>query len=374
MGNRNNAIDVLKGVLLVIITINHIGGPLCLFTFQPLGFVSSAEGFVFLSGFIFGLVNWRKSQNGNSPAFSVIAKRVFKIYIYHIAVLLILLIPAITSYAALAAWRFPELDNVVMHPGEFAIEYLLLLYRPFHLDILPMYIVFMPLGFLVVKAFIHHRQVLAMVISFTLWGLTQFDQVASWIPMEIRSDLGYFNFFSWQMLFFAGCFCGYYRTQVTELLSRLKWVHYIAIILFCGLAYLRYFGSNYPDLLPIIENLTTRPNLGILRLISFSVTAYLISQTIKAGYFPRSGKLALLGRHSLQVFAFQIILVYAYSPFVPQVHSMHVLARMVPQLAAVLLLFVPALIHRNIEKKALNKRNLFPENIENLECNYVLQK
>jgi hypothetical protein len=371
MGDRNNAIDVLKGMLLVIITINHIGGPLCLLTFQPLGFVSSAEGFVFLSGFIFGLVNWRKSQNGNRPAFSVTAKRVVKIYTYHIVLLLILLISAVTNYSTLATWRFPELDNIVIHPGKFAIEYLLLLNRPFHLDILPMYIVFMPMGFLVVKAFIDHRQVLAMVISVTLWGLTQFDQVALWIPAEIRSDLGHFNFFSWQILFFAGCFCGYYRSQVNGAIARFRWLPYVAVILFCCLAYLRYFGSDYPNIFIVIEHLTTRPNLGILRLLSFSVTAYLISQIIKAGYFPRSGKLALLGRYSLQVFAFQIVLVYAYLPFVPRVHSMHVLLRIVPQLGAVLLLFVPALIKRNISEKALKDRNVFPEN---LECNYIFQK
>jgi hypothetical protein len=50
-------LDGLRGWLLIIIACNHLyGGYVTQFTREPFGFVSAAEGFVFLSGFVAYLV------------------------------------------------------------------------------------------------------------------------------------------------------------------------------------------------------------------------------------------------------------------------------------------------------------------------------
>ena len=65
---RDLRLDTLRGLLLVLITINHFGSwsPeawwITQLTWQPLGYVSAAEGFVFLSGFIFATVYLRYSD------------------------------------------------------------------------------------------------------------------------------------------------------------------------------------------------------------------------------------------------------------------------------------------------------------------------
>ena len=49
--NRNYAIDGFRGLLLVVIAINHLESvAMTPFTTNPFGFVSAAEAFIFLSG------------------------------------------------------------------------------------------------------------------------------------------------------------------------------------------------------------------------------------------------------------------------------------------------------------------------------------
>jgi hypothetical protein len=49
---RRTEIDVLRGLMLVLITITHLPTVFSAKFSQPFGFVSAAEGFVFLSAFL----------------------------------------------------------------------------------------------------------------------------------------------------------------------------------------------------------------------------------------------------------------------------------------------------------------------------------
>jgi hypothetical protein len=56
---RDQRIDNLRGLLIAIMAINHLNyfaPPISYYTYQPFGFVSAAEGFVFLSGLVAGMV------------------------------------------------------------------------------------------------------------------------------------------------------------------------------------------------------------------------------------------------------------------------------------------------------------------------------
>src|SRR5580693_1644014 len=57
---RSGLVDFLRGICLLLMTVDHL--PLTLvrkFTWQTFGFFSAAEGFVFLSGLVSGLVYGR---------------------------------------------------------------------------------------------------------------------------------------------------------------------------------------------------------------------------------------------------------------------------------------------------------------------------
>ena len=81
-------LDVLRGLMLVIMTFDHLDGPIKNITFQPLGFVSAASGFIYLSGYVYGLVYTRKYLESD---FKTIIGKSFRrarvIYSYHLLII-----------------------------------------------------------------------------------------------------------------------------------------------------------------------------------------------------------------------------------------------------------------------------------------------
>jgi hypothetical protein len=61
-------IDALRGLMLILMTLTHLptrfSGPFG----QPLGFVSAAEGFVFLSAFMAGFIFTKRAVKDGIPA------------------------------------------------------------------------------------------------------------------------------------------------------------------------------------------------------------------------------------------------------------------------------------------------------------------
>ncbi|MDC4224839.1 MAG: OpgC domain-containing protein [Candidatus Manganitrophus sp.] len=84
MMKRENAFDALRGLFLVVMALNHDGGPLSRFTHESFGFVSAAEGFIFLSGFATG---WAYAVPAG-PSSPSLAQRAFqkarRIYLYQV--------------------------------------------------------------------------------------------------------------------------------------------------------------------------------------------------------------------------------------------------------------------------------------------------
>ena len=94
--NRQSALDGFRGLLLVVMTIDHLPGLFRLYSYEALGFASAAEGFVFLSGFVAAMVYGREADPLRCR--TTVLARVRKIYKYHLVLLfgilaLALLIP-----------------------------------------------------------------------------------------------------------------------------------------------------------------------------------------------------------------------------------------------------------------------------------------
>jgi hypothetical protein len=54
--------DVLRGVLLLMMVVNHSSSSLRLFTDEPLGFFTTAECFVFVSAFLAGMLLRKRAE------------------------------------------------------------------------------------------------------------------------------------------------------------------------------------------------------------------------------------------------------------------------------------------------------------------------
>src|SRR4029453_1076975 len=86
-------IDALRGVMLVLMTITHIPTRFSNPLGQPFGFVSAAEGFVMLSGFVAGMVyTQRQLRDGDAVMRDAFFKRALKLYLCQAALLLFLLV------------------------------------------------------------------------------------------------------------------------------------------------------------------------------------------------------------------------------------------------------------------------------------------
>src|ERR1700730_13043343 len=77
--------DVLRGILLLLMSVDHSPSSLRRFTDQPLGFFSTAECFVFVSAFLAGMVFRKRAEKlGLAAARSASVHRAGRIYRAHL--------------------------------------------------------------------------------------------------------------------------------------------------------------------------------------------------------------------------------------------------------------------------------------------------
>jgi OpgC protein len=78
---RLTELDVLRGILLLMMVVNHSPSSLRRFTDQPVGFFTTAEAFVFVSAFLAGILfRKRIEKNGFNAARSSTIHRAGRIY------------------------------------------------------------------------------------------------------------------------------------------------------------------------------------------------------------------------------------------------------------------------------------------------------
>jgi hypothetical protein len=142
---RQPELDALRGFLLIWMTLTHLPTHASYFTNQPLGFVSAAEGFIFLSALLTGRIFGRiVDESGFREVFKRLWTRALRLYGYHLFLLCI----AFRAIASVAVHtKQPSLqgllDFYLAHRILAICNSILLVYRPPLLDVLPMYIIFL---------------------------------------------------------------------------------------------------------------------------------------------------------------------------------------------------------------------------------------
>lgn len=301
-------LDALRGIFLIIMTLDHLGGPIKSITFQPFGFVCAAVGFIYLSGFVFGLVYTRKYLETDFNTIKIKSeRRALVIYYYH---LLIFILVAIPSFLGII--NSTELESYFERPFLSFVMFALLLFQPSNMDILPMYIIFILMGPFVLRGLVQGRWKFIFAISGFLWVISQFpifqyngyDDSSRWI------NFGYFNILSWQFLFYAGVFFGFAKETGRYRLPVNKRVMSLLIVFSCLFFIIRHMPES-SKLNSVFSLFSDRSTLGILRLLNFAILAYIVyALSHSLGTTMWSGFLAMIGSHSIQVFAYSVCLVY----------------------------------------------------------------
>src|ERR1700680_4846613 len=211
-------LDALRGLMLTLMTLAHLPTQAQVITNQQLGFVSEAEGFVFLSAFLTGRIFGRMANESGFP--TVLRRlwtRAFRLYGYHLFLLGI----AFTVVATIAIHtKRPGLEGLLdfylAHPFHAVWSSLLLVYCPPLLDILPMYIIFLLATPVALYLASRWTWKLVLIPSGLIWVLAQFGLRAAMHAHMVRSaglqiplnEMGAFDLLAWQFLWAVGLWIG----------------------------------------------------------------------------------------------------------------------------------------------------------------------
>ncbi len=343
---RLTLLDGFRGFFLLFMMIAHVNGSfdaiLGKYNHHALGWVEDAQGFVFISGFVVGLV-YTKALLRRGPAGmgSAVLHRIRTIYTYQA-----LMIVAFCAVAlGLAAYGIEPriLRQYVEEPVAFTLASLMLTTGSLHMGILALYIWLMLLTPLALLAFARGWAKWWALASVAAWLLAQSGLPdAAQIPIErALKDAGhginigiYFNVFGWQTLYFLGLFLGFLfaRDELdTSILRqpRMVPVFWLAVLGVIGFAIFdRAMGRGWiePEIRSYLWREIDRGNMHIVYLANFLLDLFVVSWLLVAGphsdnrvlsslgrgiaWFFTRRPLVFLGQHSLQVFTAHVVLTY----------------------------------------------------------------
>ena len=309
--NRVDAIDFWRGCVLCMIFVDHMpGNALENLTPRNFGFSDAAEAFVFLSGVSLAVAYGGRFFLGQRlQTLRGLAKRELKLYGAHIG----LSLAGLIIFFAGAAWMGkPGLlevhgrDLFVDNPGLGVLGLVSLGHQLGYFNILPLYIIliaFVPV--LLWLAAIDRRAMLgASALVYALFRLSGWN-----IPSWPTPGAWFFDPFAWQLLFAIGLAVGLDLRNASVPRSRPLMVVAALIVAASGAVVTRGFGlgAHADGWQSVREALDLdKAQLGLVRLIHFLALAYLIyglRLTDRLRNCSLYGPAALLGRHSLWVFA-----------------------------------------------------------------------
>ncbi len=310
---RDMRLDALRGLFLIIMAGVHAPTPVSHAVQDPLGYNGAAEGFIFLSACLAGIVYGRTYQQADWTAMSRRAwKRARQIYLVHLAVLvpIVLIVWALADSLPPLAAHF---SDFLAHPWSSLALMPLLLHQPPLFDILPLYVIFLGVMPWLLAVARQRGWEMILIVSAMGWLAAQFKLDARLIGDPVRLlplRWGAFDLLAWQFLWVCGLALGEISLRRSIIKSELRlWLGVpAAVIVLVGLLSRRGFWPDAwlpPDIFLWMDKWT----LGPLRVLNFAAWTVLL---LAWNPHPRKWFLApaaLLGRHSLAVFAFHLPLV-----------------------------------------------------------------
>lgn len=344
---RLTILDGFRGFFLIFMMIIHtnmeFGAVIGKLNHHYLGWVEDAQGFVFISGFVVGLVyGARLIRRGAESCRIAVMKRVRTIYSHQAGLVLIFTLVALSWSGASATLLSFYTDNPVLAP----LASLGLLSGSRNMGILPMYIWFMLCTPLALRQIHAGRGVAVLMAMGCAWLISQTGVSQHiWAMMEDRLaaaghplPLGiFFNLLGWQVVFFSGLYLGYLQAAGRLDLSFLRgpgWAQ-AALVAFATVVFLamldrlvmdHWFGRDFSKWFLATHE---RRDFTSLYVLAFALDLFLVTWLLVAGrdcgvrivgalarlvewIFTRP-VLVFLGQHSLHVFSAHILLTYILS-------------------------------------------------------------
>ena len=361
MHHRSALIDGLRGYFLVFMTLNHLGFQdgawIQRFNHARLGFVEDAQGFVFLSGLVVGLAYARTlERQGSRSLWRKAGSRIASLYRMILALLALLVAAAVVLPDSGMFWS-DYLGVMLDAPRQHWSIAAALAYQPVFIDTLPQYLLYLLMAPLLVRWIAAGHGPWVLLGSAGLWLATQFnlhlplvrgiERIAIEVlpPVGIGEIRAYFNPLAWQILFVVGLVLGVElrcrRLDVEQAISpgpgfAVLSAAFVLAFMACKLAL--DWGLAAGDLRAYLIQLLRRQDLSLIYVANFAATGYLVAWLILHGPQAPSAWargparaltalfhlrfLGLLGRHSLEVYAWHVLVAYSlvalnwyYGPF-----------------------------------------------------------
>jgi len=337
---RRDELDVLRGLLLVMMVLTHLPTRLNAYANQTFGFISAAEGFVFLSAFLIGSIYSRQLiERGVGYVRSRLWKRAGRLYLMHLGLLVFLF--TVVAGLAVATDNHALRNHLSVYfasPVRATLAGPLLLYQPPLLDILPMYIVFLLATPALLKIAARRGWQLLVGCSVVLWAFAQlgvrslvYGKLSQLFGLQLPLDaFGAFDWFAWQLVWVTGLWLGarYLRraqpatgdassraaaldvnaplaVRAPLLRFRLGRALLMTVALATTVLFLlyRYGYLSLPFNPAVTFALTDKWHLGGLRILNFAALAYVVNAVVLPVFaWLRVNVLSMLGRASLEVF------------------------------------------------------------------------
>jgi len=304
---RDPRIDVLRGIALLMIFVDHIpGNTLGSVTLRNFGFSDAAEVFVLLAGMSAVLAFGRVfEREGARSGLRRIVLRLVRIYLFQIGLLL-------TTFAIVLMWTtYHQLQPTLVAPilnapvsgiaRGFTLQAV-----PAYLDILPLYLVLLAV-FPVVYLGLRFSPALTLGVSAAIWLAVNLDPNLN-LPNWMNGGRWFFNPFAWQLLFTIGGALAMLAAAHGGSLPRAKWLVWLCAA-YLGFAFLESAPWAYwhlPSLRPFDMEAPDKTQLAAVRILNILALAYLLlsSPRLRALAGRRFLRpLEACGRHSLEVFA-----------------------------------------------------------------------
>lgn len=316
---RDLRLDLFRGIANWQIFVNHIpNNALTWLTTRNYGFSDAAELFIFIAGYAAAIV-YAKSMltQGFAAGTTRLFERAWQLYVAHVLLFVINL--AVINWAA-QAYNQPHLldefnvAGIVNHPVSTLTQGLLLKYKPFNFDILPLYIVLLAASPPVIWLMLRRPDV-------TIGGALALYLAArhfEWNLPSYPSGVWYFNPFTWQFLFLLGAWCALGGA------SRTRRIVQSPVVLLAGAAYLIFallltmaghfeaFGKLFPEWLVHLFIPNDKTNLAPYRVVHFLAVAVLVVRVVPIDWPGLESRLLrpliVCGQRSLEVFCVGLLL------------------------------------------------------------------
>jgi len=310
---RDARVDLLRGIALLTIFVDHIPGNLLgNLTFRNFGFSDAAELFVVLAGFSSMMAyGGAFERDGAVPGLRRIAVRCLRIYLVQMGLLA-------ATIGIIWLWnRQFGIDGESIQPlldrgmRSGMAHGLILEALPAYLDILPLYVVLIAI-FPIVYLLMRWNAAVALALSAGLWLVTNFYPTFN-LPNTVYDRLWFLDPFAWQFLFTIGTGLAMLmrrrdgRLPIVPGLRAIAWAYMLFALI--ATAPWRIWGLWDYQLfvVPMAEKAVLAP-LRLLNILAFVYLA-LTSDWLRAvAVRPFVAPIIACGKHSLEVFAVGTVL------------------------------------------------------------------